>query len=666
MLLYTRLAPPKVPKKRSRAARKRYQTHTAPAVGLLLTPLSQKKKCDEIRPACARCQERGQECVYEPVRPRQRRKRESTVPCSPFDTNSSSGSDRATRTLDGHVLSEWNDDAHDKSADEDSLDDAPAAKQPPTLDTPLVNRPASKATDGLSDWIPADLPVVSPIDSVEFQLPVFDEPKYVVQHLENEDDDVEEIVRREPISISIPTTTYASTYAGAYAMPSPSLAMIAPVPTSSPRLEFCSPVFSEFSDRTNRRALVDHFCNVLSHLIVFREERGNPFQQLVLPMCQESPAVTNAVFALASAHLEYRGVSNDEKSVYFHNKAIQGLARLIQKGAGANRNELLAAIMLLVYYEVLVQKGRSNIVDGHLKGAMTIMSNNEAATDPTGIFLERAFRFYDVIAALSFGTAPLSSAPGTNYLTPFPPLDSCGATSPLNSVDTLLGMATSLWPIIHRLSNLLALKDQLDIAVANDEASKIAVLRTEFETSASAIETALEDWHPQLPENSILNRNPEDLTSEQSTERSRLQSILSNALSYRHSAFVYLYRTIYSYPRQHPLVQRHAHISLTHCVGTVSNTGPMSALLWPLFVAACEATSLSDRELARQSFIAINRRQGMTNIDRAWTIVQEVWRRADKSEMLQQQEEAMMMGIRSGGDLWRRVSADMGVTIVFG
>jgi hypothetical protein len=129
--------------------------------------------------------------------------------------------------------------------------------------------------------------------------------------------------------------------------------MIAPIPTQSPRLEFCAPVFTEFSERTNRRALVDHFCNVLSHLIVFREESGNPFQQLVLPLCHESPAVTNAVYALASAHLEYRGVENDEKSVYFHNRAIQGLARLIQKGSGANRNELLAAIMLLVYYEVV-------------------------------------------------------------------------------------------------------------------------------------------------------------------------------------------------------------------------------------------------------------------------------------------------------------------------
>ncbi|KAF4970699.1 hypothetical protein FSARC_2330 [Fusarium sarcochroum] len=629
MLLYTRLAPAKVPKKRSRAAQRRiWLTRTLFVV--------------------------AQDVLI--VKKRRRNAMKSDLHVR----------DAKNATRNAHALSEWNDDAHDKSADEESLDEAPATTQAPTLDTSLVNRTARKLSNGVSDWIPADLPVISPLESVDFQLPPFDEPKYVIQHLENQDEDVEDIVRRDRVSISIPTTTYASTYAGAFAMPSPSLAMIAPIPAPSPRLEFCSPVFSEFSDRTNRRALVDHFCNVLSHLIVFREESGNPFQQLVLPLCQDSQAVTNAVFALASAHLEYRGVDNDEKSVYFHNKAIQGLARLIQKGASANRNELLAAIMLLVYYEVLVQQGRSNIVDGHLKGAMTIMSNNETATDPTGIFLERAFRFYDVIAALSFGTAPLSSAPGTNYLTPFPPLDSGGSMSPLNSVDTLLGMATSLWPIIHRLSNLLALKDQLDVAVANEEVSKVAVLRTEFETSASAIETALEDWHPALPENSILNQNPEELTPEQSTERSRLQSILSNALSYRHSAFVYLYRTIYSYPRRHPLVQRHAHISLTHCVGTVSNTGPMSALLWPLFVGACEATSLADRELARQTFIAINRRQGMTNIDRAWTIVQEVWRRADKADILQQKEEAMLMGMRSGGDLWRRVSADMGVTIVFG
>lgn len=248
-------------------------------------------------------------------------------------------------------------------------------------------------------------------------------------------------------------------------------------------------------------------------------------------------------------------------------------------------------------------------------------------------------------------------------MAPFPPLDSVGASSPLGSVDTLLGMATTLWPIIHRLSNLLVLKDRLDAAISHGEIAKVSVLRTEFEKSAASIETALEQWNPILPPDSY---DSENTSLAKAAEKTRLQSILNNALAYRHSAFVYLYRTIHSYPRSHALVQRHTHLSLTHCVGTVSNAGPMGALLWPLFVAACEAMTPTDRDQAQQAFVAIDRRQGMMNIERAWTIVQEVWKRADKADLMSMEEEVIRMGVRRGGDLWRKVSEDMGVTIVFG
>lgn len=398
--------------------------------------------------------------------------------------------------------------------------------------------------------------------------------------------------------------------------------------------------------------------------------------------------------------------------------------------------------MLILTLEQLVQRGRSNIVDGHLKGAMTLMENQEASTDPTGVFLERvrqarhrctvmntkiitdtsqAFRFYDVIAALSFGTAPLSSAPGRGSLSPLPPLDSRGATSPSGSVDTLLGLATSLWPVIHRLSNLSSVKEDLNQAIAQGLVSKVAVLRTELETTTAAILAALEQWQPVLaPSDEIIYEDLDEGNINGKGEQGRIQSILNNALAYRHSAFVYLYRIIRDYPRSHPLVQHHAHLSLTHCVGTVSHEGPMSALLWPLFVAACEATSVVDRQLARQAFVAIDRRQGMINIERAWCIVQEVWRRADTMELetmlhrpgqadigvgvgvggrpsacdasenvvVVPEEEGPCQGPTAvgggvaasrreslihvrhgrgvGGNLWRRVSKDMGVTIVFG
>ncbi|KAI0876526.1 fungal-specific transcription factor domain-containing protein [Hypoxylon argillaceum] len=459
------------------------------------------------------------------------------------------------------------------------------------------------------------------------------------------------IVRRE---------SYARVLSSARSLP-PELAMIAPCPVASPTLEFCMPAFSEFSDRPNRRALVDHFCNVLSHLIVFREESGNPFQQLVLPLSHSSLPVMNAIYALASAHLEYRGVQNSEKSIYFHNQAIQGLSRVIESQVKVNKNELLAAIMLLVYYEVLVQRGRTSIIDRHLKGAFAIMCLNQDLLTPVGLFLERAFGFYDVITALSLGTPPLSTAPSAGSLVPVPPPDAPPA-SPLTNVDTLLGMATTLWPIMHRLSNLLFTRKELTSAQRMRQSSKVAVLRTELETTSQAIEAALTQWKPCLPPNiAIRDDNVLVVKGEEGDEipeMSRLQSILHNALAYRHSAFVYLYRTIYGYSPKNKLVQQHSHTALHHCVETTTARGPMGALLWPLFAAACEAISTEDRELAKKAFSAIEQRQGMTNIQEAWKVIQEVWKRLDVLD-----EDFTM---ETNFDVWRNVCADMGVTIVFG
>lgn len=78
----------------------------------------------------------------------------------------------------------------------------------------------------------------------------------------------------------------------------------------------------------------------------------------------------------------------------------------------------------------------------------------------------------------------------------------------------------------------------------------------------------------------------------------------------------------------------------------------MSALLWPLFVASCEAMTEEDRTLALDAFGGTERRQGMNNIMRAWEVVQEVWARTDISE---------------NGDVnWRDICDERGLNIVFG
>jgi hypothetical protein len=163
------------------------------------------------------------------------------------------------------------------------------------------------------------------------------------------ENEIEEIIPQDALP-NVPSASLDVVCSRSY---NPDLAMIAPSPLASPLLEFTAPIFEEFTDRKSRRRLVDHFCNVLSHLIVFKEDTGNPFRQLVLPLSHGCSPVMNAMYALSSAHLEYRGIETPENSLDFHNKALQGLAVLIEQNDKSNREEILGAIMLLVYYEVV-------------------------------------------------------------------------------------------------------------------------------------------------------------------------------------------------------------------------------------------------------------------------------------------------------------------------
>jgi hypothetical protein len=271
------------------AVRRRY---SLPSRQVTTSDATQKKKCNEARPRCDRCTEKGLVCGYETVKPRKQRR------VSFAGSAQSNGSD-----------------------------------SPPDNENQWSGqyKTATGSENGVDKW---------EIES-EYQ---YAEPEAEVGGWHGPLDDVEEIVRSDPAPIGAMVRS-RSQY--------PDLAMIAPSPVPSPLLEFGAPVFMEFTDKKNRRMLVDHFCNVMSHLIVFKEDTGNPFRQLVLPLSHASSPVMNAIFALSSAHLEYRGVQNREKSLDFHNRALQGLAKQIEQNDPSNREEVLGAIMLLVYYEVV-------------------------------------------------------------------------------------------------------------------------------------------------------------------------------------------------------------------------------------------------------------------------------------------------------------------------
>ena len=59
-----------------------------------------------------------------------------------------------------------------------------------------------------------------------------------------------------------------------------------------------------------------------------------------------------AIYAISSAHCERKGINMEEKAPDLHSKALHGLEDLLRRRDRYKSDEILAIIVLLVYYEV--------------------------------------------------------------------------------------------------------------------------------------------------------------------------------------------------------------------------------------------------------------------------------------------------------------------------
>lgn len=231
-----------------------------------------------------------------------------------------------------------------------------------SADSVFSDTASSCGSDHFSD-MGSPLPPFTSFDSMPRTQPTLDEIKsmpmdsldgFARDPYDDEPHHVKDMYVNQPAALSRsssypdPTSAFLSPQSGGSPYDfTPSL-HTPTLPSQSPSM----PAYSEFTSSESRRGLLDHFCNVLSHLIVFKEDSGNPFRQLVLPMARKSPPLLNAIYAISSAHLEHRGLQVEERALDLHSKALQGLAGLIAHKDEGNRDEVLAVIILLLYYEV--------------------------------------------------------------------------------------------------------------------------------------------------------------------------------------------------------------------------------------------------------------------------------------------------------------------------
>ena len=240
------------------------------------------------------------------------------------------------------------------------------------------------------------------------------------------------------------------------------------------------------------------------------------------------------------------------------------------------------------------------------------------------------------MSALSSGRAPIE---GSLLPTPNMNLSPTHDPYPTASVDPIFGLTGNLWPIMHRLAELVDMKRE--ITEQSHSRESVMNLQCDLDSRAANVELFLQRWRPELPP----PRSPESSPGD-----SHLQSMLSHAEACKQAALIHLHAEVYGHPSTALQIQVPVKQTLQACLRVLMFAGSAKGLFWPLFTAAVHAVDQIDMEVARTCFSQLEKRQCMQSIVIGWEICEEVWKRQTPGE------ECLS---------WRHVAEEMGREIIF-
>ena len=203
----------------------------------------------------------------------------------------------------------------------------------------------------------------------------------------------------------------------------------------------------------------------------------------------------------------------------------------------------------------------------------------------------QAIRFFDITLALSKGSLPvleLSLIEGA--LRPF------------------LGLADDFVPILYHLIAAFNTTLQIHEDRGNAKSSELSERIAAFSNEKENIRSAILHWKP---------------------KSDVMGSLFYVAEAYRSAAWIFLSRNIDQQDRRSSDVQEAVDIVLKNCELAISCKGPLLALLWPFFTAACEATTCDQRAIVLNVFGTLKSRWGFSNIFNAAEICSKTWAHYD-------------------------------------
>ncbi|CAG8027369.1 unnamed protein product [Penicillium nalgiovense] len=604
-----------------------------------ITCKAKRLKCDEIKPSCHQCERRKVQCggykkdfKWRPFeetnlasgRPTVTKAKKAsnsyqqapsvadigqTFPTPPTTEQSASPSRMQTHKFDGS-RSPPGSPLHGSpisinsflSTEARSLDDLPATKddvsmadctEPPldvnvslSADSPPFNflsflepfQDSLSLANSLISGVDADPARHMPFGPDQ---PALDTSKLSFsQLLEDENDDIEEIIRKSdpgpgPWNFTLPEGDYLH-------LNSPRMSENPSLPPESPEM-----LVLRFDKLT---------CGILS---IKDGALENPWRTLIWPLAKDTPVLRHAIFALTAFHSGKQNPHLRLQGVKHMRQSITGLVGQIQN---MRPDAALATSLALAFADTWDQHTRTCIQ--HLRGAKTLMCQVIASGTRGGVsdehldrirFLHNTWSYMDVIARLTS-------------------LDDCGPqnwdssifdlpSDTVHDIDPLMGCATTLYPLMSRVANLIQ-------QVRKSSSNTVSVVAQAMELKA-----LVEQWEPPR-----WFEPPDDPSSE-------VQHSIQVAHAYRWATLLYLHQAVPEIPSE-PADELAKRVLIL--LATVPFTSRTTIIqMFPLLAAGSEVDTDDDRKWVLDRWTTIQSRLMLGGVDRCLEVLKEVWERRD-------------------------------------
>lgn len=284
---------------------------------------------------------------------------------------------------------------------------------------------------------------------------------------------------------------------------------------------------------------------------------------------------------------------------YRHQRdAIHLLQELIQDPRQAQSESALATVLMMQVSARLFGEDDEAIVVNHLMGAKAMISRRDDwLSSSSARFLLSLFAYHDILSSISRGQRPL--------------FDHNADFQALEGTDDMRSIATILL-LVARTSQL-----QHTIKLRRGRGGDEALTENE-DATGRALQQELLDMQFSA-QRSELYTNPD---------------ISATAEAYRHSAFIYLYRTWLGVGAPNPISVEHIQNCLAYLSLVDVNSPLTSSHVWPLFSAGCEAIDPGQRQFVRDRFQAMYASKMFPSWNRVMRDIEEVWEAKDDEERL--------------------------------